>query len=377
MDAAPQRPGRRTRSGTRSRRCRPALSLVVAACVAVPAFGCGAAPDPGAAGATSGSGTTAAPNRTEPPATTATTPGTTTGTTAGGRGAHGAVEKVAIPGTVSGFKARATSVYLPPSYVSEPSRSLPVLLVLGGIPGAEDDWVTGGRLPETVDAFAAAHGGRAPIMVMTDFSGDGLNDTQCTDAKKGNAETYLTVDVLSYVHAHFHSATDRRETGVVGLSSGGFCALMLPLRHPDLFNVFASYSAVSQPELDPPGVALRDLFGNSQASFDAYDPTKILATRTFPGMAGWFETGSGDTEALGPTRKVVAQAQSAGIETCLLVRAGGHDYGFWSAALRNSLPWLAYHLGLSPAPADRSGATCSPATSGSSGSSGSTPGTRR
>lgn len=276
-------------------------------------------------------------------------------------GTTGQVRRVSIPGTTSKFAARETYVYLPPSWATDPGTPLPVLLLLGGIPGAADDWVVGGHMAETADAFAAQHDGRAPVLVATDFSGDGLNDTQCTDARKGAAETYLTRDVLPFVQREFHTATSPSATGVVGLSSGGFCSLMLPLRHPDLFTVFASYSAEDQPTLDPPGNTLRDLFGGDQRAFDAYDPTKLLAARTYPGLAGWFETGGSDADTLAPIRAIVVQAQRAGIATCSLIRPGNHDFGFWSVALRNSLPWLSAHLGLTPMPTDLHGATCTDA----------------
>ena len=339
------------------------MALGLAAVLVAGAVACSDAAGPGAAA----------------PGTTSTTAAVTSvvGTVVGPPGTNptgttGQVRRVSIPGTTSKFTARESYVYLPPSWTTDPGTPLPVLLLLGGIPGAADDWVVGGHLAETADAFAAQHDGRAPVLVATDFSGDGLNDTQCTDARKGAAETYLTRDVLPFVQREFRTATSAASTGVVGLSSGGFCSLMLPLRHPDLFAVFASYSAESQPMLDPPANTLRDLFGGDQRAFDAYDPTKLLAARSYPGLAGWFETGGSDAETLAPTRAVVAQAQRAGIATCLLIRPGNHDYGFWSVALRNSLPWLSAHLGLTPMPADRAGATCTdpgPA-SGASGPTG-------
>ena len=139
---------------------------------------------------------------------------------------------------------------------------------------------------------------------------------------------------------------------------GGFCSLMLSLRHPDLFTVFGDYSGLSQPTLDPPATALRGLFGGDQQAMDAHDPTRILAGAHLSGLAGWFEVGDSDSEPLREIQAVAAQARQAGIATCLLVRPGGHDFALWHQALEDSLPWISTGLGMLAPPAATAGARC-------------------
>ena len=272
--------------------------------------------------------------------------------------AKGFAVPVDVPGTVSGFDGRRTTVYLPPAYFSDPPPALPVLIMLAGVPGTTNDWLVGGKIEQTANAFADQNGGRTPILVMADYDGQGTNDTQCVDGQRGRAETYITVDVVDFVRSTFHTATSKEETGIAGFSAGGFCALMLPLRHPDVFTVGGVYSSFADPHLDPPQLALPDVFGGDQAAFDAHDPAKLLDDRRYDGLSMWFEAGTEDPDPLEPTRSVSVQTVRAGIDTCLVVRPGGHEFEFWAQAFRNSLPWLSAKLGLTPMPASVGDARC-------------------
>ncbi|HEY6531958.1 MAG TPA: alpha/beta hydrolase-fold protein [Acidimicrobiales bacterium] len=270
--------------------------------------------------------------------------------------AKGSTLHVAIPGTTSGFDARDAYLYVPPAFFADPAPTLPVLMLLHGTPGGPEDWLVGGEADQVADAFAARNDGKAPILVMPDATGGDFADTECVDSSRGHAETYLTVDVANYVSHTLDVGSSR--WGIAGLSMGGFCSLMLSLRHPQQFVVFGDYSGLSQPTLDPPDTALADLFGGDQQTMDAHDPTKILAGAHLSGLAGWFEVGESDSQPLEATRAVATQATQAGITACLLVRSGGHDFAFWHQALENSLPWISTQLGLLAPPAPTNGARC-------------------
>lgn len=55
-------------------------------------------------------------------------------------------------------------------------------MLLHGTPGTPQDWIDGGQAAATADAYAAAHGGRAPILVMPDINGSIDADTECVDS---------------------------------------------------------------------------------------------------------------------------------------------------------------------------------------------------
>jgi len=107
----------------------------------------------------------------------------------------GWVVEIPIPGTVSHFDACPAQVYVPPAWFSRPRPRLPVIMLLHGTPGAPENWTVGGDAQITADQWARNHSGVAPLIVMPDINGGLLSDTECVDSPRGNAETYLTVDV--------------------------------------------------------------------------------------------------------------------------------------------------------------------------------------
>ena len=86
--------------------------------------------------------------------------------------AHGSLVPVQIPGDASHFSHREELVYLPPAwFASNPPPQLPVVMMVGAMANTPADWVRAGNAQDTVDAFAAAHGGNAPVLVFADPSG--------------------------------------------------------------------------------------------------------------------------------------------------------------------------------------------------------------
>ncbi len=263
----------------------------------------------------------------------------------------GQIVTLDVPATASQFTARSTEVYLPPAWFAKNRPLLPVVMLLHGEPGSPQDWIDGGQAQATADAFAAAHGGFAPVLVMPDVNGSLDGDTECVDSPLGDAETYLTVDVPTAVVRVLGTQDPGRPWAVAGLSEGGSCALMLALRHPDRFSAFGDYSGLVGPRLGDTNAdttsTVAQLFGGSQQAFAAHEPSTLLGERRYPRLGGWFEVGDADTEPLAATWALVPAARAAGIRTCVvIVPGGGHTFAVWSDAFQRSLPWLAGRIGL-------------------------------
>jgi S-formylglutathione hydrolase FrmB len=271
--------------------------------------------------------------------------------------ANGIVAPMTIPPTASGFAARPALVYVPPAWFGRPRPKLPVVVLLHGTPGAPQDWLDGGQAAAASDAYAKAHGGRAPILVMPDVNGTVDADTECVDSPAGKAETYLTEDVPRFVQKTFRTQPTGKAWAVAGLSEGGSCALVLALRHPSLVSTFGDFSGLAGPRVGDTNAdtasTVSGLFGGSQRAFAAHEPADLLTGRRFPSLGGWFEVGDADPEPLAAQTALVPKARAAGIETCAVVVPGGaHTFDVFSAAFADSLPFTAARLGLDPAPPD-------------------------
>lgn len=280
---------------------------------------------------------------------------------------HGATISVFIPPTVSHFSAQDAYVWLPPAWFLPSEPRLPVVELLAGVPGDPSDWTRAGFADSTALAFAQAHDGRAPILVMPDQNGTIVprtytsGDTECANSKQfGNAETYLVTDVPAFMRKEFNAKGGADSFAVAGLAAGGTCAVTLALRNPAVFSTFASYSGYASPTYHNLGrqQTIDQLYGGSVADYQAHDPAYLLAKNRYAGLSGWFETGLQDSGPLADAHLLVPLARRAGIDTCALLPNGAHDFDFWGNAFRDSLPWLSWKLGVTPEPASLA-ATCS------------------
>lgn len=262
----------------------------------------------------------------------------------------GRVARVDIPGVVSGFRARPASVYLPPAYLSAQRRPrLPVLVLIPGQPGGPQDWLTAGRLAHVLDAFAAAHAGLVPVVVLPDATGSTLANPMCLDSRLGAVATYLTRDVPAWVRTTLQVDPDTRHWAVGGFSYGGTCALQLAVDAPQTYPTFLDISGQTEPTLGSRAQTVAAAFGGDEERFREVNPLDVLATRHFPGSAGVIAVGAED-HVYGPgERTVLAATRAAGMATRLTELPGGHSWAVATTALTGSLSWIAGRGGLTPA----------------------------
>lgn len=259
----------------------------------------------------------------------------------------GEVTTVAIPGTVSGFRARPAWIYLPPAYRAEPRPLLPVLILLSGQPGEPRNWFDGSDVPRIMDAWAARHGGLAPVVVVPDWIGTAAANPLCVDsAAAGNDFTYLTRDVPDWIRTELQVDPRPTRWAVGGLSAGATCAGQLAVNDPDQFPTFLFFSGQTEPTLSDRAHTVATLFGGDAAAFTRINPLDVLKTRDFPDSAAVFAAGAGDQDYGPQTRTVYQAALAAGIDAHYLDLPGGHNSPFWASALAGSMDWLGTRLGL-------------------------------
>ena len=58
----------------------------------------------------------------------------------------------------------------------------------------------------------------------------------------GDWETYTTTEVVSYLDENYRTIADRNSRGICGFSMGGFGAINLAFRHPDIYGAVYTMS---------------------------------------------------------------------------------------------------------------------------------------
>ncbi|PTR27438.1 S-formylglutathione hydrolase FrmB [Rhodococcus sp. OK519] len=252
----------------------------------------------------------------------------------------------AIPGATSGFSARDAVIYLPPAYFANPRPLLPVLVMLAGQPGSPEDWLNGGKLAMTMDAFAREHHGLGPVVVVPDGTGSQLANPLCLDSQLGKVATYLAVDVPAWIKTHLQIDPDPRSWAVGGLSYGGTCSLQLATNYPQVYPTFLDLSGQEEPTLGDRGRTIDQAFGGDEAAFVAVNPLDLMKSRRYPDSAGIIVVGTRDDAYRGGAQKVYAVAKDAGMDVQYVEVPGSHSFSVWSAGLRDEMDWLAKRMGL-------------------------------
>ncbi|HVD02429.1 MAG TPA: alpha/beta hydrolase-fold protein [Candidatus Dormibacteraeota bacterium] len=222
-------------------------------------------------------------------------------------------------------------VILPPGYDRSPATRYPVLYLLHGWPGSARDWPNQGA-GDIAAAAAAAHQAPAMIVVSPDGNGPrgGAGDSWADDYVPGDrAESSFLQELIPAVSSHFRVLGDRDHQALGGLSSGGYGAVNIALRHPGLFVLAIDLAG----DVVPPAKS----FGGNQPLQQANSPL-LLAARPRPAGAGAFFIGWGAQDGYAAqNQRLAEQLQASGYPVSTAVARGGHQWSAWTTLLAEGL----------------------------------------
>jgi S-formylglutathione hydrolase len=133
-------------------------------------------------------------------------------------------------------------VYLPPSYMTSPSRRYPVVVLLHGVNDDPEIWTRSWRLPERLDQLIAAGKVREMIVVMPNGRANILGSYYANSPVTGRWEDFITQDLVRYIDREFRTIATAEARGIGGHSMGGFGAIRIGMQHPDLFRTIYALS---------------------------------------------------------------------------------------------------------------------------------------
>jgi S-formylglutathione hydrolase FrmB len=225
-------------------------------------------------------------------------------------------------------------VYLPAGYAST-SRRYPVVYFLHGLPASPTSFRGADFLARALHAS-----GRKAIIVAPQGARDNDSDPEYLDWGSGrNWETAITRDIVGYVDAHFRTIPNRDGRALVGLSAGGYGAVILALHHLGAFSVVESWSGYFHPT-DPQGVHPLNLGSpgaNANASAHAFVKTMRAAFARRPTYFAFY-VGNGDARFREENLQFDHELKAARVPHVFHVYAGGHEQSVW---VSHAQAWLA------------------------------------
>lgn len=249
------------------------------------------------------------------------------------------VQTFTVTGAASGLTGTVL-VSLPVGYEdpANANRSYPVLEAFHGYPGSPTVWMDGVNLVPSLDA-AAANGSMAGVIVVApQIQFPAGADTECVDGGPGQpqVDTFVGKDVPAYLASHLRVSANRDAWATVGFSSGGYCAALTTMLHPQVFGAGLILGGYFTPDF---GKAYRP-FGPTDPAWKRYDLV-TLAKADPPPVALWVETSQADSLSYTTSSAVLSGAKAPmSVESHVEVGAG-HRMSVWQDAMPAALTWLA------------------------------------
>ncbi|RLS57209.1 MAG: esterase family protein [Planctomycetota bacterium] len=158
--------------------------------------------------------------------------------------AHGKLELVEYDSTTVGIRRKAR-VYTPPGYSSE--RKYPVLYLLHGIGGDENEWAREGH-PEVILDNLFADLKVVPMIIVLP-NGRAARDVTSRDPIPQQSPAFaafendLLIDLIPFIEKTYSVRSDRESRALAGLSMGGGQSLNFGLGHLDTFAWVGGFSS--------------------------------------------------------------------------------------------------------------------------------------
>lgn len=148
---------------------------------------------------------------------------------------HIKIHGASLEGNLEGDAVdRDVIVFLPPSYSKDKHRRYPVVYALHGYSIGAEQWTHEIHVPQTIEG-AFAQGAKQMIVVLPDsktvYGGSMYSRSQTT----GDFEQFIAHDVVQYIDAHYRTIPNRLSRGLVGHSMGGYGALRIGMKYPNVF----------------------------------------------------------------------------------------------------------------------------------------------
>lgn len=226
-------------------------------------------------------------------------------------------------------------VYLPAGYDTS-TLHYPVLYYLHGLPAGPLAFHTAGYV-----AQAVAQAGIQAIVVAPQGSTAADRDPEYLDSGPGDDwETAIAVQLPKLVDSEYRTIAGRTGRAIVGVSAGGYGAMLLGLHHLGLFSAIESWSGYFHPTdpsgrdsiSDRPWLSAHSFVGSLRRAF-AFHPTFL-----------GFYVGASDPIFRPENVEFARELSQARVPFVFRMYPGGHQQSLWTVQAPAWLALLASHL---------------------------------
>ncbi|MFN2629186.1 MAG: alpha/beta hydrolase [Gaiellaceae bacterium] len=223
-------------------------------------------------------------------------------------------------------------VLLPRGYDTSSSH-YPVVYFLHGLPSGPDGYKNTVFLENALNRIS-----RPAIIVAPQGSRSPNSDPEYL----GDWERAIAHELPRVVDARYRTIPERRGRALIGLSAGGYGAMLLALHDLAVFAVVESWSGYFHPT-NPAGTAALDLgspTANAHASAHSYVSSLSTRLKQQPTFIGFY-VGVADDRFRDENEQLDRELTAASIPHVFRLYRGGHDSSVW---LAHASAWLTLAL---------------------------------
>lgn len=261
-------------------------------------------------------------------------------------------ESLTMTSNILGEDVRYT-IYLPADYETS-NRHYPVVYLLHGYSDDDTGWLQFGEANRIAD-HGIAHGEIPPmIIVMPD---GGVSWYINNHAGNERWEDMFVQEFIPHIETTYRIRAKKEYRGIAGLSMGGYGALVLSIRNPDLFTATAAFSSgvwtddhmksIPQDDYDR---YFGNLYGGVGLSGDArlgdhwrqHSVIELVKTRDADDLKKvryFIDCGDDDFLAIGNATLHIELTKKE-IPHEYRVRDGAHTWSYWRSALPVGLAFI-------------------------------------
>jgi enterochelin esterase-like enzyme len=211
---------------------------------------------------------------------------------------------------------RTYRIYLPPCYGAD-DRVYPTLYMLHGNATNDNHWDVLGLDEAAAVGIAAAV--IPPLLIVMPEGGAIANNSS---GGPFSFEGVVVNELIPFIESNYCAWSAGSGRAIGGLSRGGYWALEIAFRQPELFGAVGGHSAAlldsfAGPDLNPQSTVLNSELGDLRIYLDIGETDYVIA----------------------PLRQLHESMVTAGIEHTWVLNSGSHEDSYWMAHLDEYLAW--------------------------------------
>lgn len=246
------------------------------------------------------------------------------------------------------------SIILPDDYFTS-KKSYPVVYLLHGLGDNESAWLEYGRVSQFADD-AVKRGEMVPMIfvIPQGFRNYYVNDYE----GKFLYEDMFIKELVPSIDKQYRTIADKEHRATMGYSMGGFGALVLPLKNPEVFTVSVPLSIsvrTDEQYMTEDASGWDDQWGRIfggvgttgkdrlTAYYKQYSPFHIFAREDLSSLKKlklYIDNGDDEGTLCRSNEELHILLRDKKIPHEFRVRNGGHEFSYWREALANGLRFI-------------------------------------